>query len=86
MPRKKGGKEAGGRRESIPRLVAGIAGRALAAGDDLILTVETDPGTEKKLLRIFTGRFVSPCMLRKLEGKAAAQADEGSTAITRHLP
>lgn len=71
------------RAEPLTDLLPGLLFKALARGDDLIMTFETDPETETKKVHVFTGRFVSECMLRKLIGKAEAQADEGSTVTTR---
>jgi hypothetical protein len=56
---------------------------ALARHDDFIVTCETDPGTEKKMIHIISGKFVTPCMLRKLLGQAEAQRDEGSLVVSR---
>jgi hypothetical protein len=44
--------------------------RALANHDDFIVTCETDPDTEKKMIHLISGKFVTPCMPRKLLGKA----------------
>jgi hypothetical protein len=56
---------------------------ALARHDDFIVTCETDPGTGKKMIHIISGKFVTPCMLRKLLGQAEAQRDEGSSVVSR---
>jgi hypothetical protein len=81
MPRKK--KRTRKQQEPLIDLLPGLLVKALVSGDDFIMTCETDPDTEKKQIHVFTGRFVSDCMLRKLQGKAEAQADEGSTITTR---
>jgi hypothetical protein len=57
--------------------------QALARHDDFIVTCETDPDTAKKKIHILSGKFVTPCMLRKLIGQAASQRDEGSVVISR---
>jgi hypothetical protein len=57
--------------------------RALARHDDFIVTCETDPDTEKKKIHIISGKFVTPCMLRKLMGQAEAQRDEGASVVSR---
>lgn len=57
--------------------------KALARHDDFIVTYETDPDTAKKKIHIITGKFVTPCMLRKLIGKAISQRDEGSSIVSR---
>ncbi|MFA5269548.1 MAG: hypothetical protein WC379_16405 [Methanoregula sp.] len=57
--------------------------RALARHDDFIVTCETDPDTEKKMIHLISGKFVTPCMLRKLLGKAEAQQDEGAMRVSR---
>jgi len=59
---------------------------AIADNDDLILTVECDPDSGKRMIHLMTGRFVTPCMLRKLIGEAESQTDEGSRHIIRRLP
>jgi hypothetical protein len=61
----------------------GMLVSALARTDDFILTFETDPDTGKKTVHILTGRFITPCMLRKLRGQAESQRDEGSTQLSR---
>jgi hypothetical protein len=65
--------------ELLPELLV----RALARYDDFIVTCETDPDTEKKMIHIISGKFVTPCMLSKLMGQAEAQRDEGSTIVSR---
>jgi len=57
--------------------------RALARHDDFIVTCETDPDTKKKKIHIISGKFVTPCMLRKLMGQAEAQRDEGASVVSR---
>ncbi len=57
--------------------------KALARHDDFMVTCETDPDTAKKKIHIISGKFVSPCMLRKLIGQAESQRDEGSVVISR---
>jgi hypothetical protein len=57
--------------------------RALARQDDFIVTCETDPSSEAKTLHIIAGKFVTPCMMRKLLGQAEAQRDEGGMLISR---
>jgi hypothetical protein len=56
--------------------------KALARHDDFIVTCETDPDTAKKMIHILSGKFVTPCMLRKLQGQAEAQRDEGSSVVS----
>jgi hypothetical protein len=53
----------------------------LAEGNDFILTVENDPETGSCRIHAFSGKFVSPCMLRKLEGLVEAGRDEGYRQI-----
>jgi len=62
----------------LPELLA----RALASHDDFIVTCEVDPDTEETMIHIIAGRFVTPCMLRKLIGQAESQQDEGSILIS----
>ncbi len=57
--------------------------RALARHDDFIVTCETDPDTGKKMIHLISGKFVTPCMLRKLMGQAEAQRDEGASVVSR---
>ena len=64
-------------------LLPGLLVRALARHDDFIVTCETDPDTEKKKIHILSGKFVTPCMLRKLLGQAEAQLDEGAFVVSR---
>jgi hypothetical protein len=56
--------------------------KALARHDDFIVTCETDPDTAKKMIHIISGKFGTPCMLRKLQGQAEAQRDEGSPVVS----
>jgi hypothetical protein len=56
---------------------------ALARHDDFIVTCETDPDTAAKKIHILSGKFITPCMLRKLIGQAESQRDEGGLKITR---
>jgi hypothetical protein len=65
--------------DMLPELLV----NALARHDDFIMTCETDPDTNTKTLHILSGRFVTPCMLNKLEGQAESQRDEGSVRISR---
>ena len=57
--------------------------KALARHDDFIVTCETDPDTGKKKIHIMSGKFVTPCMLRKLMGQAESQRDEGASVVSR---
>ena len=63
-----------------------LAETAMASNEDLILTVEVDPDSGKRTVHLLTGKFVTPCMLRKLIGQAESQKDEGSRHIKRRLP
>jgi hypothetical protein len=56
---------------------------ALARHDDFIVTYEMDPDTAEKKIHILSGRFITPCMLRKLMGQAESQRDEGSSLVSR---
>jgi hypothetical protein len=56
--------------------------RALARHDDFIVTCETDPDTGKKTIHLISGKFVTPCMLRKLFGQAESQRDEGASVVS----
>jgi hypothetical protein len=57
--------------------------KALSRHDDFIVTCETDPDTAARRIHIITGKFFTPCMLRKLIGQAEAQQDEGSVIVSR---
>jgi hypothetical protein len=57
--------------------------KALARHDDFIVTYETDPDTAGMKIHVLSGKFFTPCMLRKLLGQAESQRDEGSTVLTR---
>jgi len=63
---------------SLPELIES----ALSGNDDFILTVETDPGTGSRRAVALTGKFISPCMMRKLLGLAESERDEGSRIVT----
>ena len=57
--------------------------QALRRGDDFIMTFEADPITLSKKVHVMTGKFITGCMLRKLQGQTESQRDEGSTITTR---
>jgi hypothetical protein len=63
----------------LPELVV----TALAHDNDFIMTFETDPDSGVRKLYAMSGKFISPCMLRKLIRQAESQRDEGSTMISR---
>jgi hypothetical protein len=65
--------------DTLPELLV----KAIANTNDFILTFETDEETGARKIHVMTGKFVSPCMLRKLIGKAESQRDEGSTIVSR---
>ena len=83
--KKKTGGAAAGKAPARPviDLLPELLVRALARHDDFIVTCEADPDTEKKTIHIISGRFVTPCMLRKLIGQAESQLDEGGILISR---
>ena len=62
----------------LPELLA----KALARHDDFIITGEKDPDTASQKIHILSGKFITPCMLRKLLGQAEAQRDEGSSIVS----
>jgi hypothetical protein len=70
-------------RKPIIDLLPELLVKALARQDDFIVTFETDPDTLSKKLHVITGKFITGCMLRKLQGQAESQRDEGSTITTR---
>jgi hypothetical protein len=65
--------------DTLPELLV----RAIATDHDFILTFETDPETGKRKIHVMTGKFITPCMLRKLIGQVESQRDEGSTMVSR---
>ena len=65
--------------DMLPELLA----MALAGDKDFILCHETDEETNVKTIHVMTGRFVSPCMLRKLIGQAESQRDGGATLYSK---
>ena len=71
------------REKPVIDLLPGLLVQSLVRHDDFIMTCEVDPDTEKKTLHIISGRFVTPCMLRKLIGQAESQRDEGGMIISR---
>jgi hypothetical protein len=68
--------------DTLPELLV----HAIATANDFILTFETDPDTGKQEVHVMTGKFITPCMLRKLIGQAESQRDEGSTILSRKWP
>jgi hypothetical protein len=79
MPEKPGRRQKKPLIETLPELLV----NAVATDHDFVLTFETDPDTGVRKIHVMTGKFVTPCMLRKLTGLAASQRDEGSTMISR---
>ncbi|HII98981.1 MAG TPA: hypothetical protein HA272_06990 [Methanoregula sp.] len=63
----------------LPELLA----MALAGDKDFILCHETDEETHSRTIHVMTGRFITPCMLRKLIGQAESQKDEGATLLSK---
>lgn len=61
----------------LPKMLAGALDRC----DDFIVTCEIDPDSGARVIHAMQGRFITPCMLRKLIGQAESQCDEGG----RHL-
>jgi hypothetical protein len=78
-PKKRGGKKNKPLIDTLPELLV----RSLAGNDDFILTFERDPDTGKKMVHVFTGKYITPCMLRKLAGQAISREDEGCTMTSR---
>ena len=71
------------RRKPLIDLLPDLLETAVVESRDFILTTEMDPDTGRRMLHVMTGKFVTPCMLRKLIGQAESQRDEGSTLISR---
>jgi hypothetical protein len=65
--------------DTLPELLV----QAIATDHDFILTFETEPDTGKRKIHVMTGKFITPCMLRKLIGQVQSQRDEGSTMVSR---
>jgi hypothetical protein len=82
MPEKKTRKKKA-RKKPIIDLLPELLVKALARQDDFIVTFETGPENPSKKIHVMTGKFISACMLRKLQGAAESQSDEGSTITTR---
>lgn len=76
-PGKRGKKKKTAFVASIPGLIES----ALCSNDDLILTIKTDPDTGSRRAYAFTGKFISPCMMRKLIGLSESCRDEGSRVL-----
>lgn len=70
----------------LAQLIPAMLDGALARSDDFVVTCETDPDTGARVLHVMSGRFVSPCMLRKLIGQAESQRDEGGRYFVQELP
>jgi hypothetical protein len=66
----------------VVKMLPELMVRALARHDDFIVTCETDPGSGKTKIHIISGKFVTPCMLRKLLGQAESQRDEGASVVS----
>ena len=84
-PGKEQGRNSAGKPHARPvnELLPELLAKALARHDDFIVTCETDPDADEKTIHIIAGRFVTPCMLRKLIGQAESQRDEGGILISR---
>jgi hypothetical protein len=76
-------KRSGKNRRSLTVMLPELLDAAIAESNDFILTLETDPDTGKRTLHVMSGKFITPCMLRKLIGQAESQRDEGSTLVSR---
>jgi hypothetical protein len=64
--------------DSLPEMIS----HTLAQRNDFILTFETDPDTGSCRVHAFSGKFITSCMLRKLEGLAESERDEGSLQVS----
>jgi hypothetical protein len=65
--------------DTLPELLVS----AIADSRDFILTFETDEETGVRKIHVMTGKFITPCMLRKLIGQVESQRDEGSAMVSR---
>jgi hypothetical protein len=79
LPKKRGGKKKKPLIDTLPEMLV----HAIAMDNDLVLTFETDPDTGVRKIHVMTGKFITPCMLRKLIGQVESQRDEGSTMVSR---
>jgi hypothetical protein len=64
-------------------LLSGLLVKAVAGNSDFILCFETDEETGKRNVHVLTGKYITPCMLRKLVGQAESRRDEGCMLISR---
>ncbi|MDD1686354.1 hypothetical protein [Methanoregula sp.] len=71
------------RSRPLADLLPALLQTAIEESNDFILAFETDPDTGRRKIHVMSGKFVTPCMLRKLIGQAESQRDEGSTRISR---
>lgn len=76
-------KTRGKRKKPLIDMLPELLVTALANNHDFIMAFETDPDTGVQNIHVMTGKFSSPCMLRKLVGLVESQRDEGSTMISR---
>ena len=76
-------KTRGSKKRPLIDLLPELVVSALAQDNDFIMTFETDPDTGVRTLHAMSGKFISPCMLRKVIGQVESQRDEGSTMISR---
>jgi len=69
-------------KEQVIAIVTEILSSALDNDDDLILTYETYPDSDKRDLHVLTGKLIFPCMLGTLKNKAVIHEKEGSRRVT----
>jgi hypothetical protein len=76
---KRGGKRKKQLIDTLPELLV----NTIADNNDFILTFQKDPDTGVQKIHVLTGKFITPCMFRKLTGQVESQRDEGSTMVSR---
>jgi len=59
-----------------------MPGSAPHNGNDLILTYEKFPDSDKQDLHVLAGKVISPGMIGMLQNKAETREDEGRTLVT----
>lgn len=69
-------------KEQVTGTVTEVLSTALDNSDDLILTYETYPDSDKRDLHVLTGKLISPCMPGTLKNKAEIHEEEGSRRVT----
>jgi len=69
-------------RERVIKTATEMLVSALDHGDDLIVTYETYPDSDKRALHVLVGQLISPCMLGTLKNKVEIREEDGSRRWT----